>query len=771
VAPEADLALREGFDVVEAASWDFFVSCAPADRAWGEWTAWQLESVGYRVLVPAWDFVAGSNRVGRMQDGMVNARHTIALLSANYARSEDGNAQWWAVHAVDPTGSGRALLPVRIEDWQPSGLLAAVVSIDLFGVSAQTARRRLLDGVADAARGRAKPSREPAFPSPSAEPEFPGVADPSGLAAVAPLAALLSRCVVRVLSDGRPRGSGFFVTPTEIVTWAGLLDGGRITVAGRDDCCSPALLMGETSEVALLRLIDPPDGQPCVALDPAPPERNPADILRVAAWIPDDFTPDAVVLVGATVECDGDLFDRDRFLPLDDGRVAQQLAGAPLLNTRTGAVCGLVGVARNGTDAEGCYGVALDCLVNADAGPSERNRDYHTADSRWRRAVAEEGRLRGERLAGWATLPLMRPLVTARRDVEGSRADLLHPRRGVVPFLGRADLLTQLMWWREDSEPLRVLVLSGAGGFGKTRTAVEMTLAAERAGWTAGFLAVLDGGGEDTLAVLAACPDRLLVAVDYAETRPSVVARLLFNLHRRPPTRPARVVLIIRQAETKAELRELFATGDAKLELAGLIDAADLIRLDQDVEELDRRELFDVATRVFADALHRPSRVTSVPSLRAAHFSRPLYVLAAALLASEGTRFDGGTPSNGDTESEIDGLTADDLLTTLLDRHEAEYWDRWSQRLGLGLSRADQRRAVAWAALLGAETESEALALVRELPGLEDCSGERRRAVAVWLSHLYGSGRLDLRPAIAPLEPDLLAEALIDRELVTDGSD
>jgi hypothetical protein len=134
-----------------------------------------------------------------------------------------------------------------------------------------------------------------------------------------------------------------------------------------------------------------------------------------------------------------------------------------------------------------------------------------------------------------------------------------------------------------------------------------------------------------------------------------------------------------------------------------------------------------------------------------------LFVLAAALLAVE------------DRGLVVDGLATDDLLMEILDQHEAEYWDRWNDRLGVGLSRADQRRAVAWAAAMRAETETEAIEVVRRLPGFEGASGERLRQVAVWLAHLYGSGDLNVRPALSPLEPDLLAEVLLARVLVPDG--
>src|SRR6266540_6960787 len=88
---------------------------------------------------------------------------------------------------------------------------------------------------------------------------------------------------------------------------------------------------------------------------------------------------------------------------------------------------------------------------------------------------------------------------------------------------------------------------------------------------------------------------------------------------------------------------------------------------------------------------------------------------------------------------------------------------------GISAFSGDQVRAgglsEAVAALLGAETEEDAVGLVRLVTGYADSSDERARAIARWLSGLYGSGRLATYPAIVPLEPDLLAEVLVAREL------
>ena len=594
------------------------------------------------------------------------------------------------------------------------------------------------------------------------------------LSSTAPLTALFSQCVVRVDCDGSFRGSGFFVTPTEILTCAHVIhasgaitvewDGGGSAAVIVDKL--PPLDSGDPRErffpfpdVALLRVTDPADRQPCVLLEPALPATvSPAAVLRLAAWTADEYAPDSVVLTSATFEYEGPLLpDGGHLLKLKNGQVAHGFSGGPLLNMRTGGVCGLMDSTRDARSALGGFGVPVTGFLGSLPALLYRNQQYHAHDARWRQAFRREIELTAERSGRWAGLPLLRPLLEVRRVVAGSRADLLHPRYGVVLFLGRAELLARLMLWREHPEPLRVVVLAGPGGFGKTRTAVEVCVAAERAGWTVGFLALTDDRQLDRVAALADWPGRLLVAVDYAETRPGTVAELLLSLHRRPDTPPVRVVLVTRQVNTKDALRELFATGDGMLELAGLVRDADLVRLDRDVEEVSRSGLFDVAMRAFSARLGRPLQPVNRPALEAEHFGRPLYVLAAALLMTEDSGFG------------VDELAADDILAAVLDRHEAEYWDRWNRRLGLGLSRPDQRRAVARAALLGAETEAEALGLVRQLPGFADAPGERVRAVARWLACLYGPGRLDARPAVAPLEPDPLAEALVVRELGVNG--
>src|SRR5690242_15404286 len=121
---------------------DFFVSYTQADRAWAEWIAWQLEEDGYRVLIQAWDMVPGSNWTHRMQEGVRGASRTVAVMSAAYLDSVFATAEWEAAWRDDPLGEQRKLLVLRVAECDRPGLLAGVVSVDLFGVGKTAARTR-----------------------------------------------------------------------------------------------------------------------------------------------------------------------------------------------------------------------------------------------------------------------------------------------------------------------------------------------------------------------------------------------------------------------------------------------------------------------------------------------------------------------------------------------------------------------------------------------------------------------------------------------------
>jgi hypothetical protein len=158
---------------------DFFVSYTSADRDWAEWIAWQLEADGYRVVFQEWDFIPGYDWGHGMQHASATAERLVAVLSAAYLQSVHGEAEWRAFYAKDPSGERGLLLPVRVSDVEPPGLLKTRIYADLVGRDVASARATLLTA---ARRIRGKPTREPEFPGMASQltrhgteaPQFPG---------------------------------------------------------------------------------------------------------------------------------------------------------------------------------------------------------------------------------------------------------------------------------------------------------------------------------------------------------------------------------------------------------------------------------------------------------------------------------------------------------------------------------------------------------------------------------------------------------------------
>jgi len=144
---------------------DFFVSYTGVDETIAEWIAYCLEDAGYKVTFQKWDFRPGNNFVLLMNKALYESEHLIAVLSPSYQEALFAAPEWAVVFSDDPQGISRKLIPVRVKEFRPGGLLKAIVYIDLVphlkNKDRETARIALLDGIR---KGRAKPKCEPAFP-------------------------------------------------------------------------------------------------------------------------------------------------------------------------------------------------------------------------------------------------------------------------------------------------------------------------------------------------------------------------------------------------------------------------------------------------------------------------------------------------------------------------------------------------------------------------------------------------------------------------------
>jgi hypothetical protein len=133
-----------------------------------------LEDAGYQTIVQAWDFRPGQDFLHQMQQATQRADRTIAVLSPAYLGSAFGEAEWRAAFARDPTGERGLLLPVRVAEVTPPGLLRSRVYLDLVGLDEPAATARLLAG---ARLDRAKPVSRRLYPGGQTTPSgarFPG---------------------------------------------------------------------------------------------------------------------------------------------------------------------------------------------------------------------------------------------------------------------------------------------------------------------------------------------------------------------------------------------------------------------------------------------------------------------------------------------------------------------------------------------------------------------------------------------------------------------
>jgi hypothetical protein len=145
---------------------DFFISYTAQDLAWAQWIAAQIEAEGHSTLMQSVDFHPGVDWVHEMHKAVDSTDRVIIVLSAAYLRSEYGAAEWRAAYRRDPSGELRILVPVRVEDIKPPGLLGTRTYIDLVGKDGETAKRLLLEGLFPSTRQQAVPRypNDAAFP-------------------------------------------------------------------------------------------------------------------------------------------------------------------------------------------------------------------------------------------------------------------------------------------------------------------------------------------------------------------------------------------------------------------------------------------------------------------------------------------------------------------------------------------------------------------------------------------------------------------------------
>jgi cellulose biosynthesis protein BcsQ/tetratricopeptide (TPR) repeat protein len=123
---------------------DVYLSYVPEDQMWAQWIAGVLAERGIRVLSLASPAGAGGGIRDEAKFGVTAAGRTIAILSAAYLRSPRAQGVWEAINAVDPAGTARRLIPVRVGEIPLEQPFSRPTVIDLTHRDAGQATEELL---------------------------------------------------------------------------------------------------------------------------------------------------------------------------------------------------------------------------------------------------------------------------------------------------------------------------------------------------------------------------------------------------------------------------------------------------------------------------------------------------------------------------------------------------------------------------------------------------------------------------------------------------
>ncbi|WP_215455431.1 serine protease [Streptomyces sp. ATCC 21386] len=340
-----------------------------------------------------------------------------------------------------------------------------------------------------------------------------------------------------------------------------------------------------------------------------------------------------------------------------------------------------------------------------------------------------------------------------------SPISLLRPEAAAVRFHGRETTLRDLADWRNSAADASVRLLTGPGGQGKTRVGLEAVREAERAGWTAGFLA--DRADPRALSGLSALDTPLLLVVDYAETRRSQLDELLDVLGPSGPAHqrhPVRLLFLARKAGpwwSRLQAHEHFPRDAGVSPLPPLEPTAALraVAVSDAMAGLGER----LAALYPGQSARKAMRAAVPPSVAEDRYSGALNlqmaVLVALLQAVDPVR-----------------VTSGERDEAVLLRHEQKVWWRTAGSHGIGgLSLFEYRRMVAAATLCPADDEQQALDILSRLrpkgPTREPAAPPPDSAACGrWLSGLYPSED----DYWGPLQPDRLGEYLLGDVLAED---
>ncbi|MEV2217148.1 serine protease [Streptomyces sp. NPDC050997] len=553
---------------------------------------------------------------------------------------------------------------------------------------------------------------------------------------------LARRHAVAVRLGSRFAGSGFLLTSDLAVSCAhvvadaphevGIEVGGRRYGAAAVECLPARPGDGDYyafPDLALIRLTEPVPDLDGVWLA----EHTPAAGSTVLALGYSTYTTEAGPAVDSLhLRVAG---QSGPMLRVADDRVVPGMSGALVLDPASGRVCGMVKASRDQDNVQGGWIVPCEVLARH-AAERLAGAAGHRPGTRWFDLAS--GRAELSRTLSRTLFGTEDPVAEPPAPPPDPRPSWwLDTRNQVVPFTPRPELDELLGWCGDQSGPA-VRLVTGSGGAGKTRLAMRLCWTLRQQGWLAGFLPEGLAEGSETVTETVAAGYRVLLVLDYAETRAEELGTLLKGLARVHDS--ARILLLARSdgpwwTTVTTEFEQV--TDPRPVPLSPL------------AERLGTRHVVAEAWRAFNTAvLNRaapelPPRLAGSDSSDSSGDALTLHALALDEVLSQRD----GTWS-----------TAPDPLLAILG-HEQRYWRRMSREHGLALARdhVRLRQTLVVPTLFAAADGDQAATALQALAELSMAASSEARPAAQLLRQLYPHAELYW----APMQPDRLGEALL----------
>lgn len=124
----------------DSAKPSFFISRAGEDQDWGLWIAEVLREEGYEYFLQDHHIGTGHSFVERIRQAMEQVQHVVAVLSPDYLAKEHTMAELDTAYALDPSGTKRMLIMVRVRPCEIPKFYRRLVYLDLTEKTEQSKR-------------------------------------------------------------------------------------------------------------------------------------------------------------------------------------------------------------------------------------------------------------------------------------------------------------------------------------------------------------------------------------------------------------------------------------------------------------------------------------------------------------------------------------------------------------------------------------------------------------------------------------------------------